>query len=134
MRKPIVAETYTLARVSQRHRESPPGAEDSVSPTPRSEDLPLGGAWVTPGLYLARKILTRPEILRVTEKIEPARHCVLVLVESDPEDLMDQIFEVEQKMYTTFKKLPFDVRVVLKQPDMDADLLRRESLVHYERT
>ena len=73
------------------------------------------------------------EVIQVTEKIEPARHCVAVLVDRDPEDLMDRIFEVEHRMYSVFTKLPFDVRVVLRQPGMEPELLARDSLVHYKR-
>ena len=91
-------------------------------------------ASLTPGAYLARQIARHAEVLQVTEKIEPARHCVIVLVDQDPEPLMDHIFEVEHEMYETFKTLPFDVRVVVKQQGMDPALLRHDSLVHYTRT
>lgn len=89
--------------------------------------------WITPGSHLAQALVGRLEVRRVLERLEADRYQVFVVLDRDPEDLLDLIVDSERELYTRFPGLPFDVRVLCLGPDWsDADL-QKACLVHYDR-
>lgn len=89
--------------------------------------------WLTPGRHLASRVRQRQEVRAVLERLEPDRYSVFVILDKDPEELLDSIYEAESELYALFPKTPFDVRVMCPGPDWSAEDLRRESIAHYDR-
>jgi hypothetical protein len=89
--------------------------------------------WLTPGAYISRAIAHRPEVRYVLERLEQSRLAVFVILESDPEEILDAIFDAERELYSTFRGLPFDVRVRTPSPDWDPRDLLRETVLHHQR-
>lgn len=89
--------------------------------------------WLTPGAHLAQAVCTRPEVRLVLERLDADRYSVFVVLEHDPEDLLDQIIDAESELYTKFRWLPFDVRIMKPSPDWSDEDLKRDALALYER-
>lgn len=84
--------------------------------------------WLTPGAHVAQAVCTRPEVRLVLERLDADRYSVFVVLDEDPEDLLDQIIDAEHDLYTRFRWLPFDIRIMKPPHDWsDADL-RRDAL------
>ena len=75
--------------------------------------------WLTPGIYLAQRIFDSPLVRFVGERYESDYLQTVVVLDGDPEDLLEKIFSVEQKMFEKFGKLRFDVRVSVISPTAD---------------
>ena len=89
--------------------------------------------WLTPARHIARAIGHRREVRLVAERLEADRYAVFVVLETDPEDLLDLIVDAEHELYDLFRGFPFDIRVMTPPSGWsDADL-RRESIVHFQR-
>lgn len=68
--------------------------------------------WGTPGLLLARKRLgDLDHVVAIGERLEGARYAVFVVVDDDPDDLLDAIFGAEQEVISEVPSIPFDLRV-----------------------
>jgi len=83
---------------------------------PRSElsvkvTLPANRSWQTPGTTIAEAVRGLHQVRAVLELVNPDRLTVLVLLDDDPDDVLDAIFEAERRLYPVFRNLPFDVRV-----------------------
>jgi len=87
--------------------------------------------WTTPAIHLASRIAHRDEVRLVLERLEPDHYSVFVVLDRDPEDLLDEIFEAEQDLHGRYRGIPFDVRVIRPAPDWsDADLRRDSVCIH----
>ena len=91
------------------------------------------GPWRTPGISVAEAILGRSEVRLVLEKLEPNRCAVFVVLASDPEDLLDQIFEAEREVIRTYPGWPFDLRVMTPREGWTDSDLKKDAFVVYER-
>jgi len=103
-----------------------------VTPSETAEQRAVAGMWLTPGSYLFREVADRPEILAIVERVEPKRHCVTVALGSDPDDLLDLIFETERQMMATFERLPFDLRVTVPQGEDALQTILESGTVQYQ--
>ena len=100
---------------------------------PTTVITPASAEWVTPGRTIAGAISHRPEVRLVVERLEADRYAVFVILDSDPEDLLDEILEAERVVFLRPRGLPFDLRIMKPQGDWsDADLLR-DSFILFER-
>ena len=90
--------------------------------------------WPTPGLELSREIAALPEVRLIAERFETNRYSVYVILDRDPEGVLDCIYAAESGLYHRLPRLPFDVRVMTPPPGWDEAALKRDALVRYERT
>ncbi len=97
------------------------------------QPLGLSAQWLTPGLYMAQRISENSFVRFVGEKYESDYLQTIIVVDNDPEDLVDKIFEIEQKMFKRFGSLRFDVRVRVIPPAEKIGLIRDSSVTHFER-
>lgn len=103
-------------------------------PYPREvEVFGIAGNWQTPGLYLAQNIGGNPLVRLVGEKYYPDYLQVIIIIDDDPEELLDKIFSFEQNMRERFKRVNFDVRVRVISADEDIKDIKQDLFLHYER-
>ena len=89
--------------------------------------------WLTPGSYIAKSIAGRGEVRMVLQRPETDRCSVYVVLDEDPEDLLDFIFNEEQEFRKSHKMFLFDLRVITPSSDWsDKDLLKG-SFAYYKR-
>ena len=98
-----------------------------------AENKYLKHQWQTPGLYLAQKIASNPLVHYVGEEIHPDCIQIVVVVDDDPEELVDKIFSVEQEMYRKFTKLRFDMRLRVIPNEDNIEVIKSETIGHYDR-
>lgn len=67
--------------------------------------------WVTPGMFFANEIGKNSLIRFIGEKVDVNNLQIIIIIDDDPEDLIDNIFSVEQQIYEAFKYISFDLRV-----------------------
>ena len=104
-----------------------------VTPAETAEHSAVGNTWLTPGSYLSREVASRPEVVAIVERVEPERHCVVVALKSDPDELLDVIFDAEREMVGRFEKVPFDLRVTVPESQEALESILRSGIVHYPR-
>jgi len=61
------------------------------------------------------------------------RHCVVVALESDPDELLDRIFDAEREMFQRFEKVPFDLRVTVPGSREALASILQSGIVHHPR-
>jgi hypothetical protein len=89
--------------------------------------------WQTPGLYLAHRIASNPLVRFIGEKMQVDYLQTIIVVDDDPEELVDKIFSVEQKMYKKFKNLRFDVRLRVISKEEDIEVIQKSTIHLYDR-
>jgi hypothetical protein len=89
--------------------------------------------WSTPGLALTSGVFDLKEVRFVLERVEPDRYTVFVILEDDPEIVLDRIFGAEHELYDRFARMPFDVRVMKPAPSWTPGGLLRETVLRYAR-
>jgi hypothetical protein len=121
-----------------------PNRENLVISDPRAEKFarhnaevrqPAGfdARWRTPGLCIAQEISKYPLVRFVGEKVQDDYLQTIVVVDDDPEELLDKIFSVEQELYEKFKGLRFDIRVRVMSPRENIDTIKLSAIIHYNR-
>jgi hypothetical protein len=95
------------------------------------QDDPL---WITPGALLAQKRLCQLEhVVTIGERLEGARYAVFVVVDDDPEELLDAIFGAEQEIMRELPAIPFDLRIRSTRDGWSPDSLLASCIRHYQR-
>lgn len=96
---------------------------------------PMGfsGYWLTPSLYMVQHIGTEPLVRFIGERVESDHMQTIILIDDDPEDLLDKIFNSEQEMYKKFKGLRFDVRVQVLDKSVDIDQYKANVSSYFDR-
>jgi len=89
--------------------------------------------WQTPGKYLAGEIASHPLVRFIGERIQTDYLQTVIVIDDNPEVLLDKIFSLEQKLYTKFKGLRFDVRVRTIPPSEDIETIKNPTLFYYDR-
>lgn len=89
--------------------------------------------WETPGAVFAQAIAALAPVRLVLERLAPDRYSVFVLIDQDDDATLDRIFEAESRLYSHFRKMPFDVRVMKPSAEWDASDLLNTSVVRYVR-
>jgi len=110
-------------------RESDKGAEKAEVYQP----ILLEAQWQTPGLYLAQKVARNPLVRFVGENLQTDFIQVIIIVEDDPENLVDSIFSAEQEMYIKFNKLRFDVRLRVIPAKESIEIIKKSTIRNYDR-
>ena len=89
--------------------------------------------WQTPGLYLANKITSNSLVRFIGEKMQTDYLQTIIVVDDDTEDLVDNIFSVEQEIYNKFKKLRFDVRLRVIPIEENIEIIQKSTINLYDR-
>lgn len=89
--------------------------------------------WSTPGTVIAAAVANRPEVRFVTESFDEDRCRIVVVLDDDPEDLLDLVIETEREVHRDFAGLPFDVRITKPPKDWDEGPLRGSSILRHHR-
>jgi hypothetical protein len=89
--------------------------------------------WQTPGLYFAERISSNPAVRFVGELVEKDHIQVIIVVDNDPEELLDKIFATEEEMYSLPKSLRFDCRVRVVPAQENIETISMSYLPRYER-
>lgn len=95
--------------------------------------LPYDLNWQTPGSYVAQEIVSNPLVRFVGEEIQPDCMQTIIVVDDDPEELVDKIFSTEQEMYKIFIKLRFDVRLRVVPKEEDIGIIKTNVIPYYDR-
>lgn len=69
-----------------------PQRENLPSDVEVSQPYGIAANWQTPGLYMAQKISDNRKIRFVGEKYEADYLQTILVLDNDPEDLLDQVF------------------------------------------
>ena len=93
----------------------------------------LEAQWQTPGLYLAQKVARNSLVRFVGENLQTDFIQVIIVVDDDPEDLVDSIFSAEQEMYNKFKKLRFDVRLRVIPVKESIEIIKKATIRNYDK-
>ena len=88
--------------------------------------------WLSPASFLKGLAAQRREVRYVLERYGE-RHAILVVLEKDPEDLLDAILEVEAEIHRRFHRLPFDLRIMTPASHWIPDDLLSHTQVIYQR-
>lgn|SRR3989338_1103680 len=106
----------------------------TIEETPKDVEITQPAMpWLTPGIYLAQRVFESSEVRFVGERFESDYLQTVVVLNDDPESLLDQIFTIEQKMFDKFGKLRFDVRIRVISPTENIDLIKCSSIVHFDK-
>lgn len=89
--------------------------------------------WQTPGLYLAHRIASNPLVRFIGEKMQVDYLQTIIVVDDDPEELVDKIFSVEQEIYEKFKNLRFDVRLRVISSEENIEVIQKSTIHLYDR-
>lgn len=107
---------------------------------PAVEDIPTdveitqpSMPWLTPGIYLAQRVFDSDNVRFVGERYESDYIQIVVVLNNDPEELLEKIFAIENKMFDKFKKLRFDVRVRVVPPNENIDLIKNSCIIHFDK-
>lgn len=98
-----------------------------------TQPLLLEAKWKTPGVYLTQKMAGKPLVRFIGEYSQTDFLQVIIVVDDDPEDLIDNIFSAEQEMYDRFKKLRFDVRLRVIPVEESIEAIRKSTISNYDR-
>ena len=109
-----------------------PIAESVKYETPEINQ-PYDDQWQTPGLYITQGIANNPLVRYVGEKILADYLQTIIVIDDDPEELIDKIFSVEQELYDKFKKLRFDVRLRVISTNENIEIIKNSTINHYDR-
>lgn len=90
-------------------------------------------SWLTPGIFMAQNIFDSSLVRFVGERYESDYLQTVVVLNDDPEELLNRVFSVEQEMFKKFGKLRFDVRVRVIPSSESIDLIKHSTVVHFER-
>ena len=58
---------------------------------------------------------------------------VVIVIDDDPEKLLDKIFTIEQEMYNNFKEINFDLRVRVINKEEQIEDIKQSLIIRYER-
>jgi hypothetical protein len=79
-------------------------------------------------------LVGKPEVRLVAESFDGESYGVIVLLTSDPEPLLMEIYDAEQSLYTQRWTHPFSFRATCPSGDVEAHARRYEAgnIVHYD--
>lgn len=97
------------------------------------QPVDLAARWQTPAFYLAQKIANHSLVRFIGEKIQPDYLQTIVVIDDDPEELLDKIFSIEQEMNNKFKGLRFDVRVRVIPQNENIEVIKQSTIKQYDR-
>jgi len=89
--------------------------------------------WQTPGLYLQQKINNNPLVRLIGEIYYQEYLQVVIVIDDDPEKLLDKIFTIEREMYNNFKEINFDLRVRVINKEEQIEDIKQSLIIRYER-
>ena len=110
-------------------REPP---EDEIPELLTSKDIGVI-EWETPSAFLFEKIGVDPLIRFIGEKLLTGCLQIIVVIDDEPEELVDRIFSIEQEMYSKFKKMHFDLRLRVIPKEENIEAIKKNTLGYYDR-
>ncbi len=109
-------------------RESP---QEKIVKISQSGDY--DAQWHTPGSFLFNKIGIDPLIRFIGEKLLTGCLQIIVVIDDEPEELVDRIFSIEQKMFKRFKNFQFDIRLQVIPKEENIEATKKNTIVRYDR-
>jgi len=106
------------------------GGVASVPKNPQALKPPPLPVWKTPGAFLANSVAALPEVAFVGERFGDDTHSIIILLQKDPEGVLNAIYAAEQKLYSEFPKAKFSVRVKTVGPG-SIETLAREYVIRW---
>lgn len=89
--------------------------------------------WLTPGVYIAQKITNNAFVRFIGDKMQEDYLQTILVIDDDPEDLLDKAFSLEQEIYRKFKGLRFDLRIRVVPPKDDIAAIKNSTITQYDR-
>lgn len=89
--------------------------------------------WQTPGLYLAQRIANNPQVHFIGDKIYMEYIQTIIVIDNDPEELLDKILSLEQEIYKRFEGLRFDLRIRVIPSKDDINTIKNSTIIQYDR-
>lgn len=89
--------------------------------------------WLTPGVYIAQKIANNAFVRFIGDKMQEDYLQTILVIDDDPEDLLNKAFSLEQEIYKRFKGLRFDLRVRVIPPKDDIATIKNSTITQYDR-
>lgn len=93
----------------------------------------MNSDWITPALYLADNIKRKKFVRLIGESFYTDYLQVIVVLEDDPEEILDEIFSIEEKMRKQFNNVNFDIRVRVISNGESVENIRKNFIIRYER-
>lgn len=90
------------------------------------------GIWLTPGAFVAIELRATSNVRFVLERPDPDRFTVFVIVEDDPDETLDRIFDIERQLFARFPWTPFDLRVMKPGADWEPNELLKTTVLHFQ--
>lgn len=103
-----------------------PGARSETEERIIIDGLPV--TWRTPGTDLADAVRDKREVLLVTEKFDDDAHRITIVLEKDPEHVLDAIYDAEQALYRHHPGVRFSLRVMTRPPGWSPQSLLRQAI------
>jgi hypothetical protein len=89
--------------------------------------------WQTPGVRIAEEVKGYSNVRFIGEKMQADYMQTIIVLDDDPEDLLNKIFSTEQKIYKDFENLRFDLRVRVISNDESIDAIKKNTMIYYDR-
>ncbi len=89
--------------------------------------------WQTPATYLINRLGRTPQVRLIGDRYYPEYLQTIVVLEDDPEGLLDKIFSIEVEMRKKFKNINFDLRVCVITSEEEIEKMKQGLLIRYER-
>ena len=89
--------------------------------------------WMTPGSLMAHQLSAIPQVRFVAERLEGARYAVFVVLDDDPEEVLDSVFDAERQTMQRLPGISFDLRVRKPHADWSPDNLLASCFKQYGR-
>lgn len=97
------------------------------------EAVDISPVWLTPGSLIAQWVASIPHVRFVAERLEGIRYAVFVVLDDDPEEVLDAIFQAEQEVMRHVPNMTFDMRVRRPHDGWKPDNLLASCMKHYAR-
>jgi len=97
------------------------------------EEDPEIKEWLTPGSIITREMAHFAEVRLVAERLGNNGYVVFLILEDDPEEVLDAAFDAERRAMAMIPQIPFDLRVRKPHPHWAPDDLLATCVTHYAR-
>ena len=116
--------------------QSPRLRSETGTPNPEPSHIVLAPtfSWPTPGAFVSTSLAGRPEVRLVVERFDGDRYGVVILLRSDPEEVLDLIYTLESQLFDRALDHPFALRATCPGGDLEehARRLQSDHFVHYD--
>ena len=105
----------------------------TVTTTAAEVGQAAGACWLTPGVQFASRLATHPLVRFIGEKVQPGYLQTVIIVDDNPESLLNEIFTIEQSLYAELKGFRFEVRVLTTPSAESIETIKNTYFPCYDR-